>query len=453
MNTSRIFATLLFVCCMAMPYEANAQFLKKLGKSLDKVDKALGSTQSEASQSGQTQEQKTSSTSKGEQLHVATYGTENAKPIMPHRTSKTKLITVDYLPNITEFHDGAAYVSGSRGKSGYYIDTLGNKLFDFDSGFQSAPKFSKGAMIYKGRTDAFILNKKGETISKIPNVLAVTDFTKDGIAAITIGIPGKQVRGILDHYNLFINTEGKPLFESLVFPHTLDGLKPARLLKNGLAAFYNYQLKKWGYRDAAGKIVIPAQFAEVKDFSDGLALVKADTDGVPKWGYINTTGAFVIQPIYTKEPGSFSSGYAPVRNKEGQVFYIDKTGKIVTKALESGTAFHNGYAIVRDKYLYIMSAELKYVSVFENHCFQIPYLNFEDNNSDADLQWNEEDIYIKGSLVTPDGDILISYVSGFFEGNYAPCYMASFRAADKKVHSGFVNRKGEYIVEFVESQF
>ena len=453
MNTSRILATLLFVCCLSMPYEANAQFLKKLGKALDKVDKALGSTSSETSQSGQAQEQKTSSTGKGGQLHMATYGTENAKPSMLHRTSQTKLITVDNLPSITEFSDGAAYVSEGGGKNGYYIDTLGNKLFDFISGYQSAPKFNKGAMIYKGRTDAFILNKKGETISKIPNVLTVTDFTKDGIAAITVGAPSQKVRGMLDHYNIFINTEGKPLFESLVFSPTLDGLKPARLLKNGLAAFYNYQQRKWGYRDATGKIVIPAQFTEAKDFSDGLALVKADAGGAPKWGYINTTGTFVIQPIYTKEPGSFNSGYAPVRDKEGKVFYIDKTGKIVTKALESGTAFHNGYAIVRDEYLYIMSAELKYVAVFENHYFQIPYQNFEDNNTDADLQWNGNDIYIKGSLVTPYGDILISYVSGFFEGNYAPCYMASFRAADKQVHSGFVNRKGEYIVEFVESQF
>lgn len=453
MNVSKILAVSIFTYCMAMlPYKAHAQFFKKLEKALEKVDKVLESSSSETSQSSQSTEQKSSSNSSGE-IHIATYGTEKAMPIKPHRTSKTKLITVNSLPYIGEFSDGIAYVHAVKEQSGYYIDTLGNKLFEYNYSYGTAPKFCKGAMIYKGRTDAFIVNRKGETISRIPNVLSVTDFSKDGIAAITIGVPGKQVRGMLDHYNIFINTEGKQVFKDLVFPHTMENLKPARPLNNGLSAFYNYQLKKWGYRDANGKIVIPAQFGEVKDFSDELACVKTNVDGTFKWGYINTSGEFTIQPVYTIEPGTFKNGLAPVINKEGKTFYINKSGKIVTKGFEIGTEFHNGYAIVRDQYMYIMSSDIKYVAVFNKNYFNFPLKSFVDNDEHADIKWNDKDIYIKGALVASNGDVLISHVSGFFEGNYAPCYMSSYDAPDDKTHSGFINRKGEYIVEFVESEF
>lgn len=453
MNVSKILAVSIFTCCMAMlPYKTHAQFFKKLGKALEKVDKVLDSSSSENSQSSQSTEQKSSSNNSGE-IHIATYGTEKAMPIKPHRTSKTKLITVNSLPNIDDFSDGIAYVHAVKGQSGYYIDTLGNKLFEYNYSYGTAPKFCKGAMIYKGRTDAFILNRKGETISKIPNVLRVTDFSKEGIAAITIGVPGKQVRGMLDHYNIFINTEGKQVFKDLVFPHTMENLKPARPLNNGLSAFYNYQLKKWGYRDVNGKIIIPAQFEEVKDFSDELALVRTNVDGTSKWGYINTLGAFTIQPVYTIEPGSFKDGFAPVINKERQTFYINKSGKIVTKGFDRGTEFHNGYAIVLDTYLYMMSPEIKYISVFNKNYFYFPQKDFVDNYDGAEIKWNDKDVYIKGALVASNGDILISYVSGFFEGNYAPCCMSSYKSSDGKEHSGFVNRKGEYIVEFVESEF
>lgn len=452
MNVSKNFAALILICCIGMsPCKVHAQFFKKLGKALEKVDKVLDSSSSGNSQNSQSTEQKSSSNSSGG-IHIATYGTDKAMPIKPHRTSKTKLITVNSLPDIGDFSDGIAHVHAAKGQSGYYIDTLGNKLFEYNPSYGLAPKFCKGVMIYKGRTDAFILNRKGETISKIPYVLSVTDFSKEGIAAITIGVPGKQVRGMLDQYNIFINTEGKQVFKDLVFPHTMENLKPARPLNNGLSAFYNYQLKKWGYRDANGKIIIPAQFEEVKDFSDELALVKTNVEGTSKWGYINTSGAFTIQPVYTIEPGSFKDGFAPVINKEHKTFYIDKSGKIVTKGFEKGTEFHNGYAIVFDTYLYMMSPELKYVAVFNNNYFYLPH-NFVDNEDHAEIKWNDKDVYIKGALVTSNGDVLISHVSGFFEGNYAPCYMSSYDAPDDKTHSGFINRKGEYIVEFVESEF
>jgi len=89
----------------------------------------------------------------------------------------------------------------------------------------------------------------------------------------------------------------------------------------------------WGYIDATGKFVIETKAAEVKSFSEGLAAVKIGD----KWGYINRSGKMVIEPQFAIAD-SFSSERARVslpaegakkpedRPKFG---YIDHTGRMV----------------------------------------------------------------------------------------------------------------------------
>ncbi|NLZ99754.1 MAG: WG repeat-containing protein, partial [Clostridiaceae bacterium] len=64
---------------------------------------------------------------------------------------------------------------------------------------------------------------------------------------------------------------------------------------NGLAAvkIRDSGSGKWGYIDETGAFVIEPQFDSAQSFLDnGLALVEVDG----KWGYIDETGAFVIEP-------------------------------------------------------------------------------------------------------------------------------------------------------------
>jgi hypothetical protein len=77
----------------------------------------------------------------------------------------------------------------------------------------------------------------------------------------------------------------------------------------------------WGYVDTSCKLVIPATFDSVQEFSQGLAAVRVDE----KWGYINKTGKFVIKPIFDGAE-KFSGGLAAVtlRDKTG---CIDRSGK------------------------------------------------------------------------------------------------------------------------------
>lgn len=61
-------------------------------------------------------------------------------------------------------------------------------------------------------------------------------------------------------------------------------------------------------------------------FADGLAAVRVGD----KWGYIDTTGKFVIQPSF-RDARSFSAGYAAVKDRNGWSF-IRKDGQFINSA-------------------------------------------------------------------------------------------------------------------------
>ena len=55
------------------------------------------------------------------------------------------------------------------------------------------------------------------------------------------------------------------------------------------------QNDKFGYINKTGNFSIEPQYKVAKNFSDGLAAVEKDG----KWGFINTKGEMVIAPIYS----------------------------------------------------------------------------------------------------------------------------------------------------------
>lgn len=388
-----------------------------------------------------------------QKVHNANFDPTLLKSFVPRVTPQTKKVNYDgTTPRVSAFSEGIAYVSMGN-TSGYYIDSLGNKLFDFEKGYGSAPLFSCGVlMIHNSRTsEAIILNKKGEVIKKIPNVIKCTPFV-DGVAAITAGVRGKFG---MEHYNMYINTKGEPLFKDLIFRSTLEGLKTPSPLKENRSAFYDYQKKLWGYRDAKGKVVIPAVLLEAKDFSEGVALISMkDKSGIQKWGYIDSIGKFVIDLKYTKEPGSFSNGLAVVVNKEDKCFFINKRGEIVSKAYSGATDFHNGLAVIMDEQWdkFIINTNFEVVSAFNprfSNKLSCPY----PYGSSSNIVWKGNDLYVDRTLLSPMGDMLITYIDEPFEGGYAPCYLRSHNSPDNKEHIGFINRKGEFVLEFVENEF
>ena len=138
-------------------------------------------------------------------------------------------------------------------------------------------------------------------------------------------------------------------------------------MREGMRRFYDSKIKRYGYCDEKCNIVIPAQYKGVGNFFNGLAKAKNDED---LWGYIDKTGKFVIDPMFSIEPGAFYNNYALVTDKSGKRFFIDQTGKFIWEDPANGKPqrIHDfvsgldngGYALwVYDRSLYIIDSSFK----------------------------------------------------------------------------------------------
>ena len=124
--------------------------------------------------------------------------------------------------------------------------------------------------------------------------------------------------------------------ESMLFPIKQDG--------------------KWGFIDKTGAIIIKPQFDGCIDFENQVMLpleyqIDLSNDLIPvkvssdsgKWGYIDKTGNFVINPQFDYFATPFAEGLATVsvNNKLG---YIDKSGNCVIKPqFDDCNAFTDGW--------------------------------------------------------------------------------------------------------------
>ena len=102
-----------------------------------------------------------------------------------------------------------------------------------------------------------------------------------------------------------------------------------------------------GYIDKTGAIVIPPQFRDTDDFSEGLAHVETEDGG---YVFIDTKGNVALKFDFdydTRWCHSFSEGVVAVRI-EGKYGYADKTGKIViAPQFDEVYRFREGLAGVR----------------------------------------------------------------------------------------------------------
>ena len=103
---------------------------------------------------------------------------------------------------------------------------------------------------------------------------------------------------------------------------------------------------KWGIIDQTGKFVVEPKFEELWNFDEGgLALAKSDG----RWGYIDKSGEFVIEPKFQFAKNFAKNGLAPARvNENDPIGFIDRTGKYVIepKFDKVGSFGDDGLAIV-----------------------------------------------------------------------------------------------------------
>jgi len=134
------------------------------------------------------------------------------------------------------------------------------------------------------------------------------------------------------------------LFDEILDGHAVIHIPSGRGIQTG----YKLHLI-----DKSGKQAIDlSRYKEIKPFSEGLAAVRITRR---RWGYLDTTGKEVI-PLQYLEAGNFSDGLAFVRRKKDaggfdiDYVYIDKKGSVVLggeSEFKYGSTFSDGIAAVR----------------------------------------------------------------------------------------------------------
>ena len=211
-----------------------------------------------------------------------------------------------------------------NGKYGY-VDSSSGKMV-IEAKYDEAHPFSEGlAYVAMRRQGCRYIDKSGRVAISPEN--SGRDFHEGlAVAAGKVATSGSDANktkwGFIDHTGKF------------VIPPQFDEVYD---FSQGLAKVHKEF--KFGFIDCAGRVVIPLQFSNATVFSEGLAAAKpskekAQAAGIPldplgrvPWGYIDSTGKFVIPPQFSLA-GVFSEGLAHV-NAEGFWGFIDQTGKPV----------------------------------------------------------------------------------------------------------------------------
>jgi len=190
------------------------------------------------------------------------------------------------------------------------------------------------------------VDEKGET-AIAPRFEAAESFS-EGLAFVTLEGDAKAV----------VDKTGKVLFPANYYQHGQfhEGLARVRVVTHW-KCFQAADIRDvddpadcpaqnlqawdddWGYIDKAGALVLPAQFRNAEDFSEGLAREAR--------GFIDHQGSPAINANFT-EATSFSGGLAAVQQDFNKWGYIDKHGTwVVEPSFEKAEAFREGRALVK----------------------------------------------------------------------------------------------------------
>jgi WG containing repeat len=125
---------------------------------------------------------------------------------------------------------------------------------------------------------------------------------------------------------------------------------------------------KYGFMDASCRMIIPAQYTEAFDFSEGLAAVKIGQ----KCGYIDESGTMVI-PAQFAGAWYFSDGLASVKLDEQSPLWgcVDKSGRVVIRQFGIPLWFSEGLVEGYGAKNHILNVPLGYVDHAGNYTIRL----------------------------------------------------------------------------------
>ncbi len=249
------------------------------------------------------------------------------------------------------FHEGVAYVKDTYSNEAKIIDKTGKVVIDSKdlilesvSGsvyYSSATDCSEGLIGFNdsidGCTNFYDINKNFIVGNTEETAMWLNPFSEGVSCGSFYNIKEKTLKaGFIDKMGNIAYTSNDIWFK---LPGFDQGLALAGDVdSNGVI--------KCGFVDKSGSYAIPPKFDDVfvkywhKAFFDGLAVVSVNG----KWGAIDKTGEFVINPIWD-EMHLFSEGLANVK-KDNKWGSVNVKGEVIVKPIyDSLTDFSNGLAL------------------------------------------------------------------------------------------------------------
>lgn len=326
-------------------------------------------------------------------------------------------IAVEPVYNMADdFYDGVGIIQtydNTEGSIKYgAVDSSGKLVvkpeYDYISRFDGGVA---GAVNMEKDTYGFvyhIINKKGKSLCTLPENLEIYSMLHSGYYMPIQSDGMILVRNTYTEMYGYMNKNGKMIIPCNYY----EGYN----YSEGLALVKDKN--SYRYIDKTGKVIIDAsKYTFCRNFSEGLAAVALEGEGqaAEKYGYIDKKGNMKIKPEFTKAY-AFSEGLAKVVKGESindyAVGYIDKTGAYKTAVdlddNEEETLFSEGLVLIDDG--------------------AGGYMNKEGKIMIAPVFEKEEDNY------------LVHNVAGEFRNGIAKISMSDGK-------TGYINKKGKYIWE------
>ena len=219
--------------------------------------------------------------------------------------------------------------------------------------------------------------------------------------------------------------------------------------------------RKYGLRDAQGKLLVPPTYDDVSSFSEGLAAVNIGAEwifpGIPdggKWGFANQAGKLVI-PLQYDYADDFSDGLAQVGNygAGGETLFINADNEVILR-IPDGTAgsFSNGLAPVYvDRSLQGKSWLTRYTNKQGEVEFEVDGYGreFHEGLAAVSIRHPTSDDLSQSHFINLEGERAIQQgfadVQRFSEGLAA----AQPKAVDNGVTPewGYINKSGDWVIE------
>lgn len=368
-----------------------------------------------------------------------------------HTTNATKKIVVrGGASRLFQFSEGMALVKHRNGW--FVIDKQGNKLFDLPDGYHPVGEDYKYSKFYNGRlmicksidysgVDVKIIDKNGNVVKELGKAMEAY-APVDGVGRMT-------VRNGFKTEMYYVNLNGEKV--GLQTP-----VSEVFSLVDGVRCYEDPDSHLWGFLDANMNIVVSAKFKDLGALHNGLAQAR-NTDGL--WGFANKSGAWAVQPQFSRPPGAFKGPYARVYDKQGVTYFMDKSGKFAwnnsqqkdTKCMEYVPEGYCVWIMYNDSVapayapIHIVDTSFNKVGLIEPLKLQI-YFGGEIVASSP--QWFQLKDSGDNRLFDWKGNLLLDFYSdGIFSEGLCSASL------DDGGGEFYFNDKGEIIVKFEDTQF